>query len=38
MAEIRVEEKTKRSLPNWLLILIAITIGLVAWWYVATQT
>lgn len=37
MADIRIEEKTNRNLPNWLLILIAIVIGLIAWWYVARQ-
>ena len=34
MADIRIEEKSKRGLPNWLLILITITIALVVWWYI----
>ncbi len=38
MAEIRVEEKKRKGLSNWLLILIVITIAIIAWWYVRTQS
>ncbi len=34
MADIRIEEKSRKGLPNWLLILITITIALVVWWYI----
>lgn len=38
MADIKIEEKTRKGLPNWLLIVAVITIALLAWWYVSTQT
>jgi len=34
MADIRIEEKSKQRLPNWLLILLVITAALIVWWYV----
>lgn len=35
MADIQIEEKTKKGLPNWLLILLVITVACITWWYVA---
>ena len=37
MADIRIEEKSKKNLPNWLLILLVIGVACIAWWYMATQ-
>jgi len=34
MADIRIEEKSRKGLPNWLLILLVITVAIVAWWYI----
>lgn len=36
MADIRIDEKKKKGLPNWLLILLTITIALLAWYYITT--
>ena len=35
VADIEIEEKTRKGLPNWLLILLVITVALIVWWYVA---